>query len=191
MTTDALAGDLAEPQPLHCYRHLDRETYVRCGRCDQPICTRCAMQGPVGMRCRSCGKPTRDALTSLRPAQVAIALGVSLGGGLMIGFLGNQLGWFMIIVGFFGGGFIADAVDRSIGIKRSSWMSLIVLGGILLGGVLGSGIGAFLYWREMVAFSEAAGEEFPVPFDLVLSTAAFSLVAVGAALVAAYGRMRL
>ncbi len=191
MTTDVLAGDLAEPQPLHCYRHPDRETYVRCGRCDQPICTRCAMQGPVGMRCRSCGKPARDALTSLRPSQVAIALGVSLGGGLLIGFLGNQLGWFMIIVAFFGGGFIADGVDRAIGIKRSSWMSLIVLGGILLGGVVGSGIGAFVYWREMVAFSEAAGEEFPVPFDLVLSTAAFSLVAVGAALVAAYGRMRL
>ena len=30
---------------LHCYRHPDRETWVRCGRCDRPICTKCAMQG--------------------------------------------------------------------------------------------------------------------------------------------------
>ena len=48
----------ADPPALYCYRHPDRETWVRCGRCDQPICSRCAMQGPVGFRCRECGRST-------------------------------------------------------------------------------------------------------------------------------------
>ena len=189
MTGIAAEPLTADPPPLHCYRHPDRETYVRCGRCDQPICTGCAMQGPVGSRCKSCGKPARDALTSLRPSQVAIALALSAGGGALIGFLGGQLGFFGIVIAFFGGGLIADAVDRAIGIKRSSWMSTIVLGGILAGGLIGTGVGVSMLYRQMVAMG---GEEMAIPFlDFLLSMAVWNLVAVGAALVAAYGRMRL
>lgn len=189
MTDLAAEALTADPAPLHCYRHPDRETYVRCGRCDQPICTKCAMQGPVGFRCKTCGKPARDALTSLRPSQVAVALGVSVGGGLLIGFLGGQLGWFMIVIAFFGGGLIADAVDRAIGIKRSSWMSTIVLGGILVGGLIGSGFGVWMSYTQIVAMS---GEEVALSFiDVFLSMGTWNLIAVGAAMVAAYGRMRL
>src|SRR4029078_13699643 len=86
-----------EPLPLHCYRHPDRETYVRCGRCDQPICMGCAMQGPVGMRCKMCGKPARDALDSMRPSQVAIALAGAGGLSAVVGYVGAQFGWFMIV----------------------------------------------------------------------------------------------
>ena len=100
MTTDAITADLHEPQPLFCYRHPDRETWVRCGRCDQPICTRCAMQGPVGLRCRTCGKPSRDALTSLKPNQIAIALAVATGLGAVVGYFGAQFGFLMIVIGF-------------------------------------------------------------------------------------------
>jgi hypothetical protein len=74
MTADAAAtaatADPADGQPLVCYRHPDRETYVSCGRCDRSICTGCAMMGPVGLRCRQCGKPPRDAVTMLTPTQL-------------------------------------------------------------------------------------------------------------------------
>ena len=191
--TDIAADALAsEPAPLHCYRHPDRETYVRCGRCDQPICTKCAMQGPVGFRCKTCGKPARDALSSLRPSQVAIALGVSAIGGALIGFLGGQMGFFGIIIAFFGGGLIADAVDRAIGIKRSSWMSVIVLGGIVVGGLVGTGLGVWLSYSQMMSAltGQGASEDFPF-LDYLLSVATWNLIAIGAALAAAYGRMRL
>jgi hypothetical protein len=192
MTDLAAEPLLADPPPLHCYRHPDRETYVRCGRCDQPICTKCAMQGPVGFRCKSCGKPARDALSSLRPSQVAIALALSVGGGLLIGFLAGQLGWFMILIAFFGGGLIADAVDRAIGIKRSSWMRLIVLGGILLGGLAGTGFGTWTAWNDLTSLiAGEEGVEAPSFLSYFLSIAAWNLLAVGAAMAAAYGRMRL
>lgn len=38
-------------QPLRCYRHPDRETYVSCTECGRGICPDCMTFGPVGIRC--------------------------------------------------------------------------------------------------------------------------------------------
>ncbi|MDO9484821.1 MAG: rhomboid family intramembrane serine protease [Actinomycetota bacterium] len=43
-----------EPAGPVCYRHPDRVTYIRCGHCDQPICTECMIPAPVGFQCPSC-----------------------------------------------------------------------------------------------------------------------------------------
>src|SRR5215470_11706363 len=98
MSMDHAAIAPSDPDSLFCYRHPDRETWVRCGRCDQPICTSCAMQGPVGLRCKSCGKPKRDALTTLKPAHVVLALAISFGGGALITGLVGGFGFFGIFV---------------------------------------------------------------------------------------------
>src|SRR5205823_11082169 len=37
-----------------CYRHPNRETYVRCTRCDRPICPDCMVSASVGMQCPEC-----------------------------------------------------------------------------------------------------------------------------------------
>ncbi len=123
----------AEAQALRCYRHPERETWVRCGRCDQPICVRCAMQGPVGFRCRQCGRPARDPLTSMRPSQLAIGLGVSVIGGLAVGLVSTRIGFFGLLIAWFAGGFIADAVLRFVGFKRGPKMVATLFGGILAG----------------------------------------------------------
>ncbi len=125
--------DAADAPALRCYRHPDRETYVRCGRCDQPICTRCAMQGPVGFRCRECGRPARDPLTSIRPAQAAIGFAVAAAGGLVVGLLTSRIGFFGLLLAWFGGGLIADGVMRFVGFKRGPRMMAILFGGIAAG----------------------------------------------------------
>jgi membrane associated rhomboid family serine protease len=38
-------------EPLRCYRHPDRETYVSCSECGRGICPDCMTYGPVGIRC--------------------------------------------------------------------------------------------------------------------------------------------
>ena len=38
-------------EPLRCYRHPDRETYVSCSDCGRGICPDCMTYGPVGIRC--------------------------------------------------------------------------------------------------------------------------------------------
>jgi hypothetical protein len=44
------------PQPVVpvCYRHPKRETYVRCTRCDRPICPECMNDAAVGHQCPEC-----------------------------------------------------------------------------------------------------------------------------------------
>jgi membrane associated rhomboid family serine protease len=38
----------------HCYRHPQRETLLACSNCERPICTSCARESPVGLRCPEC-----------------------------------------------------------------------------------------------------------------------------------------
>ena len=189
----AITADLSEPQPLHCYRHPERETWVRCGRCDQPICMKCAMEGPVGLRCKTCGKPSRDALASLRPTQVLVGLAVAGGLGAAVGYFSTQFGFFMIVIGFFAGTFVAEGLDRTIGIKRGPRILALAFAGILVGGVLGGSLGLVGMWRDFQTFAESAeAAGLPdYPLDAFLLTNAPSvLIALIATMVGAYARLR-
>ncbi|MEU5520956.1 rhomboid family intramembrane serine protease [Streptomyces sp. NPDC093250] len=37
-----------------CYRHPDRETGIRCTRCERPICPECMVDASVGFQCPEC-----------------------------------------------------------------------------------------------------------------------------------------
>ncbi|HEY5629587.1 MAG TPA: hypothetical protein VIR16_08760 [Candidatus Limnocylindrales bacterium] len=121
---------------LFCYRHPDRETWVRCGRCDRPICTQCAMQGPVGFRCRECGRPVRDPMSSFTPTQLLGGLAVSFGGGLLTALIANRFGFFALFVAFFAGGLIAQAITRVTGYKMGVVMDVLMYGGIVAGALV-------------------------------------------------------
>lgn len=48
-----------------CYRHPDRQTYVRCTRCNRFICPECMRNAAVGHQCADC---VGEAARSVRPA---------------------------------------------------------------------------------------------------------------------------
>jgi membrane associated rhomboid family serine protease len=41
-------------QAVCCYRHPDRETGIRCVRCERPICPECMISASVGFQCPEC-----------------------------------------------------------------------------------------------------------------------------------------
>jgi MFS family permease len=189
MTATPIAEASGDDAQLFCYRHPDRETWIRCGRCDRPICTSCAMQGPVGSRCKQCRKLAFDPLTSFTPTQLALGIGTALIGGIVSGFIAARIGFFAIVISYFAGGFIAEFVARGTGYKRGPVMLAIVLGGIAAGTLIGA-VGGF--WVDYGMFFDVpATDEDAFPMQpLILDAATWALVSAGAACVGAWQRIR-
>src|SRR3954447_19818958 len=91
-----------------CYRHPDREAYIRCQRCERTICPDCMRPAAVGFQCPSCVKEgsrsTRSGRTAYggqRPGNPALTSQVLIGI--------NVLVWVLILVT---GGRSSGLIDR-------------------------------------------------------------------------------
>jgi hypothetical protein len=124
-----------------CYRHPETETSLRCNRCGKPICTKCAKLTPVGYRCPDCVRQqqskfyTGGNLDYVVAAVVALPLSLIAGG--VFTFIIASIGFFSWIISFIAapatGGFIAEAVRRAVGRRRSRYLAIVVAACLVLG----------------------------------------------------------
>jgi membrane associated rhomboid family serine protease len=78
------APDVTRSEVPVCYRHPERETWIRCQRCDRPICPDCMRDAAVGFQCPTCvaegARSTRSGRTayggrrSANPALTSLVL---------------------------------------------------------------------------------------------------------------------
>jgi hypothetical protein len=106
---------------MQCARHPQRETFVRCGKCDRPICPDCMVSGPVGVRCRDCAHQSLDPLMRGSPRQYLLGALSAFASALLLGWMPRALLWLGIIYGYV----IAEATLRGGGRKRGLAMQVI------------------------------------------------------------------
>ena len=122
---------------MWCARHPTTETELACGRCETPICPRCAVMTDVGARCPSCA-PSRKLpqfevgpVYLLRGAAAALASGAALGG-LWRLILGEGLGFFSLIVAILLGYAVAEAVSWATNRKSGPALQVAASAGVVL-----------------------------------------------------------
>ncbi len=165
---------------MQCYRHPKIETAVSCGKCDRPICPRCMVSGPVGMRCPDCASLRSSALYKIHPARLALALLAGLVTGIVGGFLMTAIGFLVFFIGPLYGGLVAESVLRASGRKRGLILEVIGVGSIVLGALLTLGPRLF----NLLGAQGLAGSGFG------LSAVAWPLLGFGLAISTCYARLK-
>lgn len=171
MTTDAAT---------FCARHPDTETALACGRCGTPICPRCMVHTPGGIRCPDCAQLRRPPMYELASGDIAKAVLVAVALAVAFGFIGalfiprRGFGGFFLLIGLLigsgAGSLVAESLRRVTNGKRGPVMqgcAVVALAGAAVVRVVLAG----------------------VPLDVAVQDIS-AFVIVGAGIVAAWGRLR-
>lgn len=131
---------MSEPTTLYCYAHPNRETTLRCKRCERPICVACAVSTPTGYMCKDCVRERQKTFdTALAQDFILgfiIAAALSAVASFLATFVGSigWIGWILIFIGApIAGGIIAEAVRAATKRRRSRALFLTVGAGVIVG----------------------------------------------------------
>jgi len=134
----------AGPVAVRCAYHPDVETLLRCSRCGKPICPRCAVRTPVGMRCPTCsGVAVRGALEPATLVKGAVAgLLVAIPVGVLWGFAPAWGFYLALLLGFGSVEAMAKAMPGWRGpVLQALAVAVVLLGIVISRWVLASRLG--------------------------------------------------
>jgi hypothetical protein len=116
-----------------CYNHPNRETMLRCNRCDRPICTECAKPTPTGYRCKECIRGQQKIFNTAASIDYPIAF-VAAGALSLIGSLiAGMLGFWGLLLAPVAGIAISEAVRWAVRRHRSPSLFLTAAAGTVCG----------------------------------------------------------
>jgi len=130
----ATTEDLTTAQgETRCSYHPSVMTRLRCSRCGKPICPRCGVRTPVGLRCPDCagvrGLPTYATATPVLGRAAVAGLAAALSIGLLWG-LGPDWGFYLALALGFG---VAEAMAWASNQKRGRDLQLVALALVAVG----------------------------------------------------------
>lgn len=195
--------NLVEEDLTYCAVHPDRETGLRCNKCGRYMCAQCAVQTPVGYRCRECVRQVEDKFYKGTDQDYVVMAAVTAGLGLIAGAIMSAVGYLLaaIILGLPTGGIIAEAAMRATQRRRGRRSGEVAAGGFVAGAIFGAGVRLALVYQdrygEVVQVYERAGRSLPpqIPdqMDFILSNlASFGFLAfLILAAAAVYSRVKM
>lgn len=121
----------AGPVAVRCTYHPEVETLLRCSRCGTPICPRCGVRTPVGMRCPACtGTAVRGALETeklVRAGGVGLLVAVPVG---VLWGLAPEWGFYLALLLGFGS---VEAMAKVVPGWRGPTLQAFAVGAVILG----------------------------------------------------------
>ncbi len=154
---------------LVCKNHPDRETGLRCNRCNEPICSKCAVQTPTGYRCPECMRGQQKVFNTAKSQDYVIAFGLATILSYIAALITTRIGFFTIFLAPFAGTMIAEAIRRATARRRSKTLFQTAIAGIVVGALpflispilvifLGGGIRALIgiLWPGLYIFLAAS-----------------------------------
>jgi hypothetical protein len=167
---------------LYCKNHPKTETRLRCNKCGEPICIKCARRTPVGFRCPQCLHSQQAVFYTATVVDYVIAAVISLVLGAVAAYLMGFLGWFFaIFLGPIAGGLIAEGVFRAMGGRRGRWVGVTVVACLVLS--------ALVLALPFILYVLLAPSVNPT-FWLTLLLGRFNVIYLVLACAAAYARLR-
>lgn len=133
-TTDFTPLDSAEP--LHCANHPNTETYLRCGKCEKPICAKCRVSTPVGFRCFDCANlqvlPTYAISTDYYLKAALAGFVVAAVVGALMGVFSEFEFWAALLMGIA----VPEAISFAANQKRGPGLQMVGIGAIIFGFII-------------------------------------------------------
>ena len=113
----------AAPGAPTCYRHPDRETWIRCTRCERPICPECMTAAAVGYQCPEC---VRAGAAQTRSARTVFGGSFSRDGAVSYTIIGLCVGLY-VLVGWLGalGGLSRWGMQPVLIAVQGEWFRLV------------------------------------------------------------------
>ncbi len=136
---DQLGQSTLESDLHYCAVHPQRDTELRCNRCDRYMCIDCAVRTPVGYTCRQCVRGHEDKFYEGSAVDYGLVAAICAIGGALTPFAMMMIGGFLII-GFIVapaiGGTAAQFALQLTKRRRGRYSGYVAAGGVLVGGLV-------------------------------------------------------
>lgn len=116
-----------------CINHPQRQTMLRCNRCDSPICPECVVLTPTGYRCKNCVRSQQKVFETAKVIDYPVAFIIAA----VLSYLGSNLasilGFFTIFIAPVAGVIIAETVRWAVRRRRSKRLFQVAVAAAVFG----------------------------------------------------------